>query len=192
MSECNDWSHDKLVERIASLEAENKHLNDVIDHTPSLQMAGDLARAETERDKNNIQLQGALKNLRDVAAERDELVKEVFQTHRLREASKSAVVDTVGGVVDGAPTKTINYLQRLRELVKAEAERDELREVMETLAQIVWDGCDIDGGDFQDLLEKKGLLVTVPASEEFASEFDTDTMFALKWSPLAREVNQHE
>ena len=70
------------------------------------------------------------------------------------------------------------------------AEHDELREVMETLAQIVWDGCDIDGGDFQDLLEKKGLLVTVPASPEVACELDTDTMFTLKWSPLARAARE--
>lgn len=78
----------------------------------------------------------------------------------------------------------------LERIVALEAERDELREAMEELVPTVWNGCDIDGGDFQDLLESKGLIVTVPASEEVASKFDTNTMFVLKWSPLAREAKQ--
>ncbi len=78
----------------------------------------------------------------------------------------------------------------VKESTTLEAERDELREVMEELTRIIWDGCDIDGGDFQDLLEKKGLIVSVPASEDVASEYETDVMFVVKWSPDAREARQ--
>ena len=36
------------------------------------------------------------------------------------EAAISSVVHTVGGTVEGHPTSEINYLQRLRELIRAE------------------------------------------------------------------------
>ena len=49
-------------------------------------------------------------------------------------AIKSAIVDTVGGTDDeGNPTSEINYLQRLRRLVKAEQELALLRAVAETV-----------------------------------------------------------
>lgn len=35
-------------------------------------------------------------------------------------AVRHSIVDTIGGVVEGMPTNTINYLQRLRELVDVE------------------------------------------------------------------------
>lgn len=35
-------------------------------------------------------------------------------------AVKYSIVDTVGGIVEGRPTNTMNYLQRLRELVNIE------------------------------------------------------------------------
>jgi len=37
------------------------------------------------------------------------------------QAIKQAVVDTVGGIVEGRPTNRLNYLQRLRALVDKEA-----------------------------------------------------------------------
>ena len=39
---------------------------------------------------------------------------------RDRNATVTAVVDTIGGTVEGHPTSSINYLQRLRELVAFE------------------------------------------------------------------------
>ena len=43
----------------------------------------------------------------------------------LYEGTKSAVVGTVGGLVEGRPTHEGNYLQRLRELVEKEKSRDD-------------------------------------------------------------------
>ena len=69
--------------------------------------------------------------------------------------------------------------ERVREL---EADRDKLRSIIESCCECVWDGCDIDGGDFQDWLVADGLLVEVPASEDFAAEWGEDaTMYSLVW-----------
>ncbi|MEE8551445.1 MAG: hypothetical protein V3T08_09370 [Gemmatimonadota bacterium] len=61
-----------------------------------------------------------------------------------------------------------------------------LREALEQCAQLSWEGCDIDGGDFHDLMVRLGLFVEVPADEEYKEEWDTDTMFVLAWSDEAR------
>jgi hypothetical protein len=53
--------------------------------------------------------------------ERDEAQKEVA-------AIKWAVVQTVGGLVEGRPTNELSYLQRLRQLKHVEEERDVLLE----------------------------------------------------------------
>lgn len=47
-----------------------------------------------------------------------------------REVAARTVVSIIGGHVEGAPTLTINYLQRLRALVEIEAERDRLRDMI--------------------------------------------------------------
>lgn len=48
------------------------------------------------------------------------LARQYIRCHDLVHALQSAVVHTVAGSVEGKPTQTINYLQRLRELVKIE------------------------------------------------------------------------
>lgn len=47
-------------------------------------------------------------------------------------ARMSAILDTIGGTVEGYPTQSINYLQRLRELVRAEAELAVYREAKDS------------------------------------------------------------
>ena len=37
------------------------------------------------------------------------------------EGVENSIVDEIGGTVDGAPTNRLNYLQRIRQLVRAEA-----------------------------------------------------------------------
>jgi hypothetical protein len=56
-----------------------------------------------------------------------------------------------------------------------------LREAIEEMCQLATDGCDIDGGDFHDLMVRLGLFVEVPADEDFKEEWDCDTMFVLAW-----------
>ena len=73
-----------------------------------------------------------------------------------------------------------------KRMATLEAENAELRKALEWCSQQVWDGSDIDGGDFQDEMERRGLLVIVPASPEVMAEFDSDEMFAWKWN-AARE-----
>ena len=63
-----------------------------------------------------------------------------------------------------------------------------MREALAGGAQLSWGGCDIDGGDFHDLMVKHGLFVEVPADDEFKEEWDLDMMFVLKWSDEARTI----
>lgn len=58
----------------------------------------------------------------DAEAEVEKVRAELDTEKKLRAANKHAVVLTVGGTVDGEPTNEMNYLQRLRELVKTENE----------------------------------------------------------------------
>ena len=71
------------------------------------------------------------------------------------------------------------------------AEIRRLRDAIGALAESWRDGCDIDGGDFQEVMVKYGLLVSVPADESFRAEFDADEMYVLAWSPLA-EIAKEE
>ena len=66
-------------------------------------------------------------------------------------------------------------------VAELEAERDNHRRVLEKMIEPVWDGCDVDGGDFQDALESAGILVVVPASEEIRAEYDCEEMFQFAW-----------
>jgi len=70
-----------------------------------------------------------------------------------------------------------------------EADKDNeirtLRKALEECARLAWEGGDIDGGDFQNLMERHGLLVEVPADEAFIEEWDHDRMFVVAWHPLA-------
>ena len=51
----------------------------------------------------------------------------------------------------------------------------------------VCDGCDIDGGDWQDRAEAAGLLVTVPASDDVRADYDVDTMLVPWYAARAAE-----
>ena len=67
-----------------------------------------------------------------------------------------------------------------------------LREALTECAQLTWDGCDIDGGDFHNLMVKLGLFVEVPADKEYKEEWDLDKMFVLAWSPEALAAQEQK
>ncbi len=58
---------------------------------------------------------------------------------------------------------------------------EKMREALEALAELSRNGCDIDGGDFHEVMVKYGLFVEVPADEAFKAEWEGDTMFVLAW-----------
>jgi len=68
---------------------------------------------------------------------------ELEQEKESRRGNKQAVVDTVGGLVEGKPTNILNYLQRLRELMNKEMElsieRKRADEFQERLDSLTWD-----------------------------------------------------
>lgn len=63
----------------------------------------------TEEKKQDL----AARIMAEIQPEIDRLIEE-------RDAIVSAVVGTIGGTVEGRPTNRLNYLQRLRELVRIE------------------------------------------------------------------------
>jgi hypothetical protein len=46
---------------------------------------------------------------------------------------------------------------------------------------MVWEYGEIDGGFFQEMMEKRGLLVRVPADEAFKAAWDADEMLLPVW-----------
>lgn len=62
-----------------------------------------------------------------------------------------------------------------------------LRAALQYCATQVSNGYDIDGGYFQDEMIARGLMVEVPADEAFKAEYDSDVMYVLAWSELAKE-----
>jgi len=48
-----------------------------------------------------------------------------------------------------------------------------------------WDSQGFNGFEFQDEMERRGLLVPVPASPEFRDEYDADTILVWEWDELA-------
>lgn len=65
--------------------------------------------------------------------EAEELSTKLRTYEEYDRARMSALLKTIGGTVDGQPTSKINYLQRLRQLVKAEANVQKAVEVLEKL-----------------------------------------------------------
>jgi len=61
-----------------------------------------------------------------------------------------------------------------------ESERDKLRQALEWIWREMACGGPADI-DTQDTLEKLGLLVEVPADEQFREDWDADTMYVLAW-----------
>ena len=105
------------------------------------------------------------------------LVKVIAEIERLQSYLKDK---ECGGI------EKLKYIQRL------EAENTKLREFFEAVFEAVWDMSDPDGGDLQDAAERLGLIVRVPADEQFRDEYDADEMFVWVWHPLAAEaLNQN-
>jgi hypothetical protein len=63
----------------------------------------------------------------------------------------------------------------------AEQREARLREALEWIAFTAWDHLHIDGGDFQDEMVRRGIMVEVPASDEMRDEYGVETMYALAW-----------
>ncbi len=55
----------------------------------------------------------------------------------------------------------------------------ELRAALEELAELSRDG-DIEPGDFEEVMVKRGLMVEVPANDAFKAEHGGDTMLVLR------------
>ena len=126
---------------------------------------------EYERDASAV-----LELLGHHSSEPSQLQREIDQLTELRADAHWAGDDT--SLVDAA-------IERIRSLPALE-HFGAMRQVLEELAQMSWDGSGIDGGDLQDLMEKRGLLVSVPANDDVRGEYDTDTMLVLAWSELGR------
>ena len=96
----------------------------------------------------------------------------------------------IGGPADRAMQRrrdaaAKNEIRAAGEIRKKDAEIARLREALEWIMQLAWEGCDVDGGDLQDLMTRLELLVEVPADDEHRAEYDADTMFVLAWSEEA-------
>jgi hypothetical protein len=104
------------VERLKEMSQENQREHDLV-----RQQRRELFRDNLITDKEYASLageQGNLKRLRDYDHVRLEIAELQAECQRI----VTAVIYEVGGTAGGVPTSPINYLQRLRELVKKEAE----------------------------------------------------------------------
>ena len=61
-----------------------------------------------------------------------------------------------------------------------------LRAAFDWHCEKVFEGYAPDGMDWQDEMERRGLLVEVPASPEFREEYDADTMLVQSWRDEVR------
>ena len=69
-----------------------------------------------------------------------------------------------------------------KEIMKQRAEIQQLRDALLWCAAQAWEGNDIDGGDFQNEMIERGIMVEVPASQEFKDEHLSDHMYVMAWS----------
>ncbi len=74
----------------------------------------------------------------------------------------------------------------------SDSEATRIKDALEALTQLTWEGLDIDGGDFHEVMVKYGLFVEVPASDEFREEWDSDTMFVLAWDHRAADAVRYQ
>ena len=81
--------------------------------------------------------------------------------------------------------QTDAHVAKSMALGEAQAELANLREMFESVCRLTWDCEEIDGGYWQDEAERRGLLVLVPADDEFRAAWDQDCMYTWSWSPLA-------
>ena len=66
----------------------------------------------------------------------EELEQRCHLYKQYTEAMTHTVISIIGGLVEGRPTNRLNYLQRLRELVKIEREATILREALHTVVAV--------------------------------------------------------
>lgn len=66
----------------------------------------------------------------------EELEQQCHLYKQETEAMTHAVISIIGGLVEGRPTNRLNYLQRLRELVKIEREATILREALHNVVAV--------------------------------------------------------
>lgn len=117
---------------------------EITQHVRNVVRQRDEARAEIkEREEHQAEF-AELK--RQELGERDKIIRrwqvscraaeaeaELLRGSGLRDrAQMSVILNTIGGTVEGRPTASINYLQRLRELVEKEAEVDKLRALLQS------------------------------------------------------------
>ena len=113
--------------------------------------------------------EAAYKHLGESQAEQVRIIKGAVEVNQQLRARIAELED---------PHYTKGLLARIAEM---EAEQEPLRAALEKICSDVWGYSDIDGGEVQDYLEASGLLVEVPASDDFRAEYDCDTMFQLRW-----------
>ena len=90
-----------------------------------------------------------------------------------------------GGVPVGVgPRETaVNSLESQLHAKTEECEK--LRTFFERMGHEVWGYSEPDAGDFHEYAVEQGLLVPVPADEEFKAEWGAEEMYVFSWSPLA-------
>ena len=98
------------------------------------------------------QVEGRIKNLENKLAAKE---AELEQEKESRRGNKQAVVDTVGGLVEGKPTNILNYLQRLRELMNKEMELSIERKRADDSEKEVANRAHSEGGEIISLLSAK-------------------------------------
>ena len=97
-----------------------------------------------------------------------------------------SMAETLKEHVEQCPKHPMSALKA--EVERLREEREEARDVLRWHMGEIWDGSSVDGFEFQDELEKRGLIVEVEASQEIRDEFDTDVMYVWKWSDLDRKA----
>jgi len=117
----------------------------------------DLRSKLAESEKEVEQLKGAIAlGQYNCDAVYDDLRDERDLARAETAALKFTIVTTIGGTVEGAPTHELNYLQRLRELVATEQERDAavaaLRVIRGPLAEYVHGDEEIPPHKLNDML----------------------------------------
>ena len=96
----------------------------------------------------------------------------------------------------GQPCPYCEVASLRAELEEAKAQIEELakdqskhRELFEHVTHALWEFTgDIEWSDWQDKAEELGLLVSVPASEDFKAEWEADEMFVWAWSEAATDA----
>ena len=111
---------DAIAEATAALEAERDALKKTV------------VRAERERDIWRLYNKNAEDDKVRIAAERDAALQREARLREELQSFKGTVIVTIGGTDDeGNPVSEINYLQRLRALVKIEKRVAQLRAALD-------------------------------------------------------------